>query len=103
MSSEVETSLDISEIVRDSSTTLGMTEVFSEHFSMEKVTIRVPASTSNLGPGFDCLGVALRIYNFMTVSRAAKQESLAPIAAKAASLFFKRTKHRRFTFSCSAL
>ena len=25
--------------------------------------IRVPASTSNLGPGFDCLGLAFRIYN----------------------------------------
>ncbi|PYL17160.1 MAG: homoserine kinase, partial [Verrucomicrobia bacterium] len=30
---------------------------------MQSVTVRVPASTSNLGPGFDCLGVALRIYN----------------------------------------
>ncbi|HWY51437.1 MAG TPA: homoserine kinase [Chthoniobacterales bacterium] len=69
----------------------------------QQVTVRVPASTSNLGPGFDCLGVALRIYNFMTVSRATKHESLAPIAAKAADLFFKRTKQRRFTFSCSAL
>jgi homoserine kinase len=68
-----------------------------------QVTIRVPASTSNLGPGFDCLGVALRIYNFMTVSRATKHESLAPIAAKAADLFFKRTKQRRFAFCCSAL
>jgi homoserine kinase len=39
----------------------------------------------------------------MTVSRATKQESLAPIAAKAADLFFKRTKRRRFAFSCSAI
>lgn len=70
---------------------------------VKKITIRVPASTSNLGPGFDCLGVALRIYNFMTVSRTTKHESLAPIAAKAADLFFKRTKRRRFVFSCSAI
>ena len=70
---------------------------------MESVTIRVPASTSNLGPGFDCLGVALRIYNFVTISRATKHESLAPIAAKAADLFFKRTKRQRFAFSCSAM
>jgi len=69
---------------------------------MESVTIRIPASTSNLGPGFDCLGVALRIYNSVTISRAAKQEYLAPIAAEAADLFFKRTKRRRFAFSCSA-
>ena len=70
--------------------------------SVQGVTIRVPASTSNLGPGFDCLGVALRVYNLTTVSRATKRESLAPIVAKAADLFFKRTKRRRFVFSCSA-
>jgi homoserine kinase len=27
------------------------------------VTVRVPASTANLGPGFDCLGMALDIWN----------------------------------------
>jgi homoserine kinase len=70
---------------------------------VRKVTVRVPASTSNLGPGFDCLGVALRIYNFMTVSRATKHEPLAPIVAKASDLFFTRTKRRRFAFSCSAI
>jgi len=70
---------------------------------MQSVTVRVPASTSNLGPGFDCLGVALRIYNFVTVSHTTKREVLAPIAAKAADLFFKQTKRRRFTFSCSAI
>jgi homoserine kinase len=32
-----------------------------------KLRIRVPASTSNLGPGFDCLGLALRMYNWLTV------------------------------------
>src|ERR1700675_2977381 len=68
-----------------------------------QVTIRVPASTSNLGPGFDCLGVALRIYNLVTISRAKEQETHAPIAAKAAEFFFKRTKCRRFAFSCSAI
>jgi homoserine kinase len=70
---------------------------------MEKVTIRVPASTSNLGPGFDCLGVALRIYNLVTISRATKRELVAPIAAEAADVFFKRTKSRRFAFSCAAI
>lgn len=63
--------------------------------------IRVPASTSNLGPGFDCLGVALRIYNRLTVFHG-KGESLAPIAVKAADLFFKRSGVRRFPFSCLA-
>src|ERR1700730_2669719 len=56
--------------------------------SVQSVTIRVPASTSNLGPGFDCLGVALRVYNLVTLSRATKRESLGPIAGQAAGTFF---------------
>lgn len=31
------------------------------------VTVRVPASSANLGPGFDCLGLALDIWNEITV------------------------------------
>jgi homoserine kinase len=30
------------------------------------VTVRVPASTANLGPGFDCLGLALDLWNETT-------------------------------------
>jgi homoserine kinase len=116
--SEVEESLTISETSRDVSTSVDMTEAGDEQIvidalslgdvqffvcrSMEKVTVRIPASTSNLGPGFDCLGVALRIYNRVIVSRTTKRKPLAPIAAKAADRFFKRTKQRRFAFSCSA-
>src|SRR5207245_5748746 len=48
-------------------------------------------------------GVALRIYNFVTVSRAMKRQPLAPIAREAANLFFKRANRRRFAFSCSAM
>ncbi|SNX53604.1 homoserine kinase [Thermoanaerobacterium sp. RBIITD] len=29
----------------------------------KSVHVRVPASTANLGPGFDCLGIALNLYN----------------------------------------
>ncbi|MGM7648174.1 homoserine kinase [Nocardia sp. JW2] len=32
-----------------------------------EVTVRVPASTANLGPGFDCLGMALGIYDEIVV------------------------------------
>ena len=32
-----------------------------------KVSVRVPATTANIGPGFDCLGIALPIYNEITV------------------------------------
>lgn len=31
--------------------------------------IRVPATTANLGPGFDCLGLALEVYNHVWVWR----------------------------------
>ena len=32
---------------------------------MNCVTVRVPATTANLGPGFDCLGMALDIWNLI--------------------------------------
>lgn len=32
-----------------------------------KITVRVPATTANLGPGFDCLGMALPMYNEITI------------------------------------
>lgn len=35
------------------------------------VTVTVPATTANLGPGFDCLGLALTLYNRVTFTDAA--------------------------------
>ena len=32
-----------------------------------KVTVRAPATSANMGPGFDCLGIALDIWNVITV------------------------------------
>ena len=32
-----------------------------------KVKVRVPATTANMGPGFDCLGMALDIWNTVVV------------------------------------
>ena len=32
-----------------------------------KVSYKVPATTANLGPGFDSLGMALPIYNIITI------------------------------------
>jgi len=37
---------------------------------LDKITIRVPATTANLGPGFDCLGMALELYNTVEVEPA---------------------------------
>ncbi len=33
---------------------------------MKKIKVRVPGTTANLGPGFDCLGLALTMYNTFT-------------------------------------
>jgi homoserine kinase len=69
---------------------------------MEQITVRVPASTSNLGPGFDCLGVALRIYNTITMARSASCRHFHPrIVSEAADRFFNHTHRRGFSFSCS--
>lgn len=34
---------------------------------MQRITVSVPATTANLGPGFDCLGLALDWWNTITV------------------------------------
>ncbi|MFN2476781.1 MAG: homoserine kinase [Chthoniobacterales bacterium] len=65
---------------------------------MQEVTVRVPASTSNLGPGFDCLGLALRLYNDITV-RAGRGETVAPIVAEAADIFFARAAIKPLRFA----
>jgi homoserine kinase len=67
--------------------------------SMNDITIRVPGTTANLGPGFDCLGVALQIYNHVTVSKVEGRRSKAEgMAAAASDLFFKATKAAPFAF-----
>lgn len=67
---------------------------------MQQVTVRVPASTSNLGPGFDCLGIALRLYNDVSVLRR-RGRPFNPMIRTASSAFFKWSKVRPFPFSCS--
>jgi homoserine kinase len=69
---------------------------------MQQVTVRVPASTSNLGPGYDCLGVALRLHNSVTVVRGKMpRSSHSQIVSDAAERFFKQTRRRTFSFGCS--
>ena len=49
--------------------------------AMKSVTTRVPATTANLGPGYDCLGIALGIANRVTVQRATGDEHPKIVAA----------------------
>jgi homoserine kinase len=78
--------------------------VFSEFFmsdSSQTVTVQVPGSTSNIGPGFDCLGIALSVQNRVTVSRQAGSPTIEPphaMVRDTARLFFKRTRGEEFAF-----
>lgn len=74
----------------------------------QSVTVRVPASTSNLGAGFDTLGLALNLYNTVHLARtaepgvhAASPDAVAGLdmAAEAASWFFPRAEVEDFGFS----
>ena len=38
---------------------------------VKRVTIRVPATSANLGPGFDSFGLALNLYNNVTLEETA--------------------------------
>lgn len=75
----------------------------------DSITVRVPGSTSNCGAGFDTLGLALQIYNRVTLRRAAA--SIAITASRAedgrgqkmvemtAKAFFAAARIERFGFS----
>src|SRR5262245_34973102 len=67
---------------------------------MESVTIRVPATTANLGPGFDCLGIALALANRTTVRREAGA-LIDGMAKEAATLFWKASEVGEFAFRWS--
>ena len=71
---------------------------------IQSVTFRIPGTTANLGPGYDCLGVALGVGNRVTVSHTANPtvaiapDAAGPMASAAASLFFKSASVQPFTF-----
>jgi len=50
----------------------------------------VPASTSNLGPGFDCLGLAVQLYNTTTISRIEGHSQPDGMIGETATAFFQR-------------
>jgi len=75
-----------------------------------RVTVRVPGSTSNCGAGFDTLGLALSIYNDITLTRgdwrgarAMAQSDAAGLdmADEAARLFFVRAGVEEFGYELS--
>lgn len=65
---------------------------------MENVTVRVPATSANLGPGFDCLGVALDLHNTISVERGALGAP-DPMVDEAAAAFFNAAACPPFGFA----
>ncbi|MHA3773115.1 homoserine kinase [Verrucomicrobiota bacterium sgz303538] len=64
--------------------------------------VRVPATTANLGPGYDSLGIALQVYNEVTVKRADANGGVAgpgDMAFQAAQLFFEASGVEPFSFT----
>lgn len=62
---------------------------------MRSVTFRVPGSTSNLGSGFDTIGLAVDLFCDVTVRVAARNVG-HEIGLEAADSFFKATKRKPF-------
>ncbi len=76
--------------------------------NMASARVSIPATTANLGPGYDCLGIALNLANRVTVT-----STLAPgqtidgpvpaqsMAEQAVAAFFKEAARPRFNLQWS--
>lgn len=66
-------------------------------------TARVPGSTSNIGPGYDCLGIALALHNDVCVERLDHQgvEPAHRMVEAAAAAYFSRAAVPSFGFRWS--
>ena len=72
----------------------------------QSVTISVPATSANLGPGYDCLGLALSLYNQTTVTLLEGRPHIEPhhpMVEAIAALFFQQpdVEEAPFAFSWS--
>lgn len=71
--------------------------VLEQSMAMNTVRVRVPATTANLGPGFDSLGIALQLYNTTAVTRG-KGGDPGDMARQASEVFFREAKQKPFAF-----
>jgi len=68
--------------------------------SVNAVRTIVPATTANLGPGYDSLGIALQLTNTITVQRCDDSQTLFPgIVQEAGERFFAKTGLAPFPFA----
>ncbi len=75
--------------------TQGKHPILAEH----EVITEVPGSSTNLGPGFDCLGVALDLYNRVRISRIDEGplQPPDPFCEDAVAAFFESAGVARFS------
>ncbi len=70
----------------------------------DAVSVRVPATSANLGPGFDCLGLALDLWGTITVRRSderTEDEPMAAMALIAARRVFEQTHTDAYQWQAS--
>ena len=65
---------------------------------MNEITVRVPGTSANFGPGYDCLGIALAIHNRITVRRGGPAQNHV-MASDAAARFFAAAHAAPFAFN----
>ena len=64
-----------------------------------RVLVRVPASTTNFGPGFDCFGAALNLANQIEVSQSEPKEPVPALCEAAGRSFFQSSSIKPFPFT----
>ncbi|MFZ4115348.1 MAG: homoserine kinase [Chthoniobacterales bacterium] len=64
-----------------------------------KITVSIPATSANLGPGFDSFGIALKLANQVTVKKTEKLQKLPVMMREVATLFFSIADIIPFSFS----
>lgn len=71
----------------------------SKSSPLSSVTIAVPGTTANVGPGFDSFGIALGVCNEVTLTRFGKSESVPEMVTQTAESFFMGSGLEHFPFS----
>ncbi len=67
--------------------------------NISKVSFSIPATSANLGPGFDSFGIALQIHNVVTLQKESRPIQHTSMIFQAAALFFANTGITPFNFS----
>jgi homoserine kinase len=60
---------------------------------MSAIVVRAPATTANLGPGFDCAGAALELWNELEVTPAAAGEPVVAVEGEGAEELPRGAEH----------